>query len=50
MAQTHEGGCLCGSIRYTVSGDPFIAVACHCKQCQLRTGSAFGMGVFFDKR
>lgn len=45
----HEGGCLFGSVRYKVTGDPYIAVTCHCKFCQLRTGSAFGIGVFFPK-
>ena len=39
----HEGGCLCGDIRYTVKGDPDIVVVCHCEWCQRRTGSAFAM-------
>jgi len=39
----HEGGCVCGDIRYKVTGDPDIVVVCHCEWCQRRTGSAFAM-------
>jgi hypothetical protein len=47
---TPSGGCACGALRYTVAGEPVRIVACHCKQCQLRTGSAFGIGCFFPKQ
>jgi hypothetical protein len=43
----HKGGCLCGCIRYIVSGEPEIAAVCHCRYCQLRTGSAFGSLAYF---
>ena len=36
------GGCLCGAVRYTLRpGFRLNPYACHCKQCQSRTGSAF---------
>ena len=35
------GGCLCGQIRYTASGDPALSGLCHCRNCQRYTGSAF---------
>ena len=35
------GGCLCGRVRYTVSGDPAFSGICHCRSCQRYTGSAF---------
>jgi hypothetical protein len=41
--QVREGGCQCGEIRYSISGDPLGVVACHCRQCQAQSGSAFGM-------
>ncbi len=41
MAEDHEGGCLCGTMRYRVTGDPLRAYICHCTFCQRRTGSAF---------
>ena len=36
-----EGGCLCGSIRFRVTGKLGPAGYCHCKQCQRASGSAF---------
>lgn len=34
------GGCLCGTVRYEVTG-PFISASyCHCTRCQRRTGAA----------
>ena len=44
----HEGGCLCGKVRYKTEGDPKYVGICHCRYCQLRTGSAFGISVYFD--
>ena len=34
-----EGGCLCGAIRYSVSGPPFAAEYCHCRMCQKSAGA-----------
>src|SRR5687768_7263514 len=45
----HEGGCLCGAVRYRVTNAPFRTGVCHCRFCQRRTGSAFGVGVYFKK-
>ena len=36
-----QGGCLCGDVRYSASGEPKIASICHCKDCQKQSGSAF---------
>jgi len=44
-----SGGCACGSVRYEVSGDPLRISVCHCKDCQRRTGSAFGIGCVFSR-
>ncbi len=30
MSEIHEGGCLCGAIRYRVKGNPLGAQVCHC--------------------
>jgi len=34
-----KGGCLCGAIRYSISGPPFDAEYCHCRICQKSIGS-----------
>ena len=33
------GGCLCGAVRYRVTSTPFDAGWCHCRTCQLNSGS-----------
>jgi hypothetical protein len=35
--------------RVEVSADPDAVVACHCGECQRRTGSVFGVGAYFKK-
>jgi len=42
MASTeqHTGGCLCGAVRYRVTGAPLRVGLCHCSQCRRQTGSA----------
>ena len=47
MSLVHTGRCACGTVRYETTGDPIRLSACHCKECQLRTGSAFGVGCYF---
>jgi hypothetical protein len=37
------GGCLCGKVRYSATGDPAFVGVCHCKDCQKFTGSAFSV-------
>ena len=34
-----RGGCLCGKVRFQLAGDPFDAGWCHCRNCQLASGS-----------
>jgi hypothetical protein len=42
---THEGGCLCGAIRYRVQGNGLMLNACHCTECQRTSGGAFGLSL-----
>ena len=39
MDANKEGGCLCGAVRYSVSGPPFAAEYCHCRMCQKSAGA-----------
>ena len=32
------GGCLCGAVRFKVSGDVRAVVYCHCTQCRRQSG------------
>jgi hypothetical protein len=32
----------CGSLRGEATGEPVFVAACHCMECQRRTGSPFG--------
>lgn len=48
MSEVHEGGCLCGGVRYRLTGKEKWAAVCHCTFCQKRTGSAFGVAVYAD--
>ena len=49
MGAIHEGGCLCGAVRYRVRGTPIVSVACHCSFCQRRLGSAFATFAYFEE-
>lgn len=33
------GGCLCGAVRFRLASEPFDAGWCHCRTCQLNSGS-----------
>ncbi len=42
MAETADkvtGGCMCGAVRYEVTGDSFSVVHCHCLSCRRHTGA-----------
>jgi hypothetical protein len=49
MAEQHEGGCVCGAVRYVTHGDPERITVCHCTWCQRRTGTAFGTEAVFSR-
>lgn len=44
-----EGGCLCGAVRYRVSGDPVAATLCHCGSCRRASGGTNVAWAVFDK-
>lgn len=35
----HEGGCLCGAVRYALNARPLAVNACHCNACKKLTGA-----------
>jgi len=46
---TRTARCCCGGLQVEASGDPRFVVACHCTECQRRTGSVFGVSAYFRK-
>jgi hypothetical protein len=49
MTMAHEGGCLCGDVRYRALGEPVRVTVCHCTFCQKVTGSAFLVEPIFSR-
>ncbi len=43
-----DGGCLCGAITYQAVVDPERCAICHCENCQINSGTAFGWVVHID--
>jgi hypothetical protein len=39
MAERLQGGCACGAVRYELASAPFDCGWCHCRTCQLTSGS-----------
>jgi len=37
-----DGSCLCGSVTYEAEIDPDRVAICHCADCQVNSGSAYG--------
>lgn len=47
-AEVHEGGCICGHVRYRMTSDPMIVHCCHCRWCQRETGTAFALNALIE--
>jgi hypothetical protein len=45
-----EGGCACGAARYALTAPPLIVHACHCRDCQRITGSAFVINIWIEAK
>lgn len=39
------GGCQCGAVRYQLSVSHPVVYACHCRECQRQSGSAFALSL-----
>ena len=49
MSGRAEGGCLCGRIRYRVTGEPVAATLCHCADCRRASGGTNVAWTVFDQ-
>jgi hypothetical protein len=48
MAETLDGGCACGALRYRMHSAPMFVHCCHCKDCQRQTGTAFVLNALVE--
>src|SRR5579872_1784188 len=44
-----QGGCACGAVRYRLTEAPLIVHACHCRDCQRLSGSAFVVNLWIER-
>lgn len=42
-----EARCSCGALKLALPNPSELVVACHCLDCQRRTGAPFGVGAFY---
>ncbi|RZN12898.1 aldehyde-activating protein [Bradyrhizobium genosp. SA-3] len=42
-----DAKCSCGALALSLPGPSSLVVACHCIDCQRRTGAPFGIGAFY---
>ena len=45
-----EGGCACGAIRYKLTNTPLVVHACHCRDCQRLSGTAFATNIWIERK
>lgn len=43
MTYPIEGSCQCGGVHYRLLAEPLMVVACHCRECQKLSTSAFSI-------
>ena len=48
MTKPIDGACLCGRVRYRVTGPFEVFHLCHCSQCRRSTGSSNAANIFTD--
>lgn len=47
-AETFEGGCLCGAVRFVASGRPKGVYWCHCQSCRKHSGAPVSVFAAFE--
>ena len=49
MTPPYTGRCFCEAVQYHITGEPLTFYACHCTDCQKRSGSAFGLSMWVNR-
>ena len=47
-SEIYKGGCLCGKVRFEITGGIRNIVCCHCSECRKAQGSAFATNGVVD--
>lgn len=50
MPRTHEGACLCGTVRFEIAGPYRWFAHCHCSMCRKQSGALFGTSLGVAER
>jgi len=48
VAESFEGKCTCGDVRYRMTRRPMFVHCCHCTWCQRETGTAFALNALIE--
>jgi len=49
MSDQFEGGCLCGVVRFVVTGQPVSVAWCHCQSCRRHSGAPVSVFAAFKR-
>jgi hypothetical protein len=49
LSAPYPAKCLCGAVQFRVTEEPLTLYACHCTDCQKRSGSAFGLSMWVPR-
>ena len=49
MTPPYPGHCLCGQVRFRLNAEPLALYACHCTDCQRRSGGAFLLSMWVPR-
>ena len=49
IATPYTGGCACGAIRYSISGEPMVSTDCQCRGCQRESGTGHASHLAFAR-
>jgi len=47
-ADSFDGGCTCGHVRYRMKSKPLFVHCCHCRWCQRETGASFALNAMIE--
>lgn len=49
MSPPYLGNCLCGQVRFQLNAEPLTLYACHCTDCQRRSGGALLLSMWVTR-